>query len=406
MALKFGLNVAKKPSSVFERLPSGKRNPIFGEDPESDSENNQNNDGVEAEEISVFEGTSIASKPVLSSKSSSATKPTTRTGGPPKQAPKRDKPQLSQYGDLSANRVAQRTAQQAEELDPTIYDYDTFHTAQSSIRAAKKEAERQDAIARKPKYIHNLLDAANKRKQDQLVAKEKLLQREREAEGDEFADKERFVTEAYKAQQEETRKAQEEEERKKAEEDKKRGSGMQGFYKSVMERDEKRHREAVEAAERLVKNGGIKVDDGPGEKTELQLAAELKAQGKDVYINEDGQVADKRQLLSAGLNIAPRAPVSKNESEAERARMSTQRHSVAKTNQQGPSDAKRAMRERQTRMMEEQLAEAQKRAAEDEAEELAKRERAAKSRKTETEIGSTKERYLARKAAAAAKPGS
>ncbi|KAK4962340.1 hypothetical protein LTR28_004522, partial [Elasticomyces elasticus] len=76
------------------------------------------------------------------------------------------------------------------------------------------------------------------------------------------------------------------------------------------------------------------------------------------------------------------------------------------TNQQGPSDAKRAMRERQTRMMEEQLAEAQKRAAEDEAEELAKRERAAKSRKTETEIGSAKERYLARKAAAAAKPGS
>lgn len=37
------------------------------------------------------------------------------------------------------------------------------------------------------------------------------MQREREAEGDEFADKEAFVTQAYKDQMEEVRRAEEEE---------------------------------------------------------------------------------------------------------------------------------------------------------------------------------------------------
>jgi len=38
-----------------------------------------------------------------------------------------------------------------------------------------------------------------------------MIQREREAEGDEFADKEAFVTQAYKDQMAEVRKAEEEE---------------------------------------------------------------------------------------------------------------------------------------------------------------------------------------------------
>ena len=38
-----------------------------------------------------------------------------------------------------------------------------------------------------------------------------MIQRERELEGDEFAGKEAFVTEAYKQQMEEVRKAEEEE---------------------------------------------------------------------------------------------------------------------------------------------------------------------------------------------------
>lgn len=46
---------------------------------------------------------------------------------------------------------------------------------------------------------------------DHLRAEEKMMQREREAEGDLYQDKESFVTQAYKDQMEEVRKAEEEE---------------------------------------------------------------------------------------------------------------------------------------------------------------------------------------------------
>ena len=62
-----------------------------------------------------------------------------------------------------------------------------------------------------PKYISGLLATAATRKLDHLRAEEKMMQREREAEGDEFADKEEFVTQAYKDQMAEVRRAEEEE---------------------------------------------------------------------------------------------------------------------------------------------------------------------------------------------------
>ena len=49
------------------------------------------------------------------------------------------------------------------------------------------------------------------RKQDRVRAEDVMTQREREREGDEFADKDAFVTPAYLAQQEELRKAEAEE---------------------------------------------------------------------------------------------------------------------------------------------------------------------------------------------------
>lgn len=65
--------------------------------------------------------------------------------------------------------------------------------------------------AQQPKYIHSLLSSAATRKLDYLRAEEKMMQLERDAEGDEFNDKESFVTQAYKDQMAEVRKAEEEE---------------------------------------------------------------------------------------------------------------------------------------------------------------------------------------------------
>ena len=68
-----------------------------------------------------------------------------------------------------------------------------------------------------PKYIEGLLTTAETRRLDHLRAEEKMMQREREREGDEFADKEAFVTQAYKDQMEEVRRAEEEERKREGE---------------------------------------------------------------------------------------------------------------------------------------------------------------------------------------------
>lgn len=65
-----------------------------------------------------------------------------------------------------------------------------------------------------PKYIGNLLKAAEKRKLDNERRVERQVQKEREKEGDEFADKEQFVTAAYKQKLLERQQQEEEEKRK------------------------------------------------------------------------------------------------------------------------------------------------------------------------------------------------
>lgn len=59
--------------------------------------------------------------------------------------------------------------------------------------------------------MNKILAATEQRKRDFLIAQEKKYKKEREQEGEEFADKEKFVTSSYKRQQEELRKAEEEE---------------------------------------------------------------------------------------------------------------------------------------------------------------------------------------------------
>lgn len=60
-----------------------------------------------------------------------------------------------------------------------------------------------------PKYIHNILKHAEKRKLEGERRKERQVQIEREKEGEEFADKESFVTASYLKKMEELKQAEE-----------------------------------------------------------------------------------------------------------------------------------------------------------------------------------------------------
>lgn len=379
--LSYGLNIKKK--TPGNRPQPAKRKPIFDEPDDSDNEDG-NEGGIE--EIGEIDGLSQKpSKPTPPSRGNISIKPS-KNGGAPKKAP------ISMYGDLSASFTSKKHADTAEELDPSIYDYDAVY---ESLKPKKKVVPEDEE--RKPKYMSNLLAAAAVRKRDATIAEEKKLARDREAEGDEFADKEKFVTSAYKKQQEENRRLEAEEKLKEEQEQKKnKGAGMTNFYKNILEQGEQQHAEIVKAAEEAAKKGPVEREEEEKQKSDAEIAREISEKtGAKIAVNDEGQVVDKRQLLKGGLNVIPK-PKSAAPATAARGGASMTDRSRG-PGFVGAGGGKQAMRERQSRMMETQLQQATKRALEEDEEEKQKIERASKSRKTEGDIMSAKERYLARK---------
>lgn len=337
MALSYGLNITKKPAVAASHPPPTKRKIIFDDDNElEDGPDDEDN----TESIETIGGLTSSAKPPPTRQ-----KPETASSKPFKLAP------ISQYGDLSTNHTASKHARQAQAIDPSIYDYDSFYDSLHAKPASNSKAADQE---KRPRYMSNLMAAADVRKRDQLRAKEKLLAKEREAEGDEFADKEKFVTAAYKRQQEENRRLEEEEavREKEAEERKRReGTGMKGLYKEMLARNEQNHAATVKAVEEAKVRGPevlpTESEREKGGKSEVDLARE-----KGVVINEDGQVLDKLLLLDAGLNATskPRPPA-----HATREAKSNSTRTPRPAMSGGRGGRKESDRERETRLFEEQL---------------------------------------------------
>ena len=122
----------------------------------------------------------------------------------------------------------------ALEHDPTVFQYDEVY---DQMEATKEEkVSEKKAVDRKPRYITNLLKQAEIREKENERRIERKVQKEREAEGDEFADKEKFVTSAYRKKMEEMQKLEEEEKRKEAIEeilDVRKQKDMSGFYRHL-----------------------------------------------------------------------------------------------------------------------------------------------------------------------------
>lgn len=219
MTLSFGLNV--KPKTAAKPPPSKKpKASIFDSDNESDDDAAAATTSA-AESITTLDFSAPAKRNNASAPSSKSSKPRPVPSGPPPSLSSRQP--RDDFVDLTSTRASLTHAAEAESLDPNLYDYDSFLTSKSALDAQRQAAKRQDAVERKAKYIGNLLAAADQRKQDQMVARDKALQKEREAEGEEVG--ETFVTEAYKKQREETRRVEEEERGKREEEERRRGKG-------------------------------------------------------------------------------------------------------------------------------------------------------------------------------------
>jgi coiled-coil domain-containing protein 55 len=359
--LSYGLNIPKKAKSSIQKPQPAKRKALFGDDSDHEEEESNGPEAIQS----------------LGQPLKRAPETTTKTG---KSTTNEKRSQVDvRYGDLSARHNAAKHVASAQEVDPSVYDYDAVYDSLHAKPVKKKESAG-------PKYMQQLLESAEVRKRDQLRAKEKMLAKEREAEGDEFADKEKFVTAAYRAQQEEVKRLEEEERKKEeeaAERRKREGGGMRGLYKDMLARDDARQ----EAIAQALQDGAHETEQGDKGAEERRLAKE-----KGAVINEEGEVVDKRQLLKAGINVSAKPKT---------ASQSAKTQSIASSNSmnvlRGRGEAKAAMRERQTRLIEEQLEQAAKRAADDEAAEQETIQKAAKSKKSEADISGARERYLQRK---------
>eukprot|EP01133_Synstelium_polycarpum_P009019 gene9019-10577_t len=100
--------------------------------------------------------------------------------------------------------------------DPTAFEYDAVY---DSMQKEKEKKTRAPVNASKPKYIQTLLEEATKKKKDLERVKERSIQREREAEGDMYKDKEVFLTSGYKKKLEEQRLEEEKEKKREEDED-------------------------------------------------------------------------------------------------------------------------------------------------------------------------------------------
>jgi hypothetical protein len=318
--------------------------------------------------------------------------------GPPTEPPKmksKTQPNMM-FGDLSSSLASKKNAEAAAELDASVYEYDGVY---DSLKP-KKHVTQEDK-ERKPKYMKSLLEAAEVRKRDALIAEEKKIAREREAEGDEYEGTEKFVTEAYKKQQEENKRIEEEERKREEEEAKKnKTGGMSAFYRNMLNKDEQRHAEVMKAAEDGATAEPAEDEEADENKVEAERVREMNDKGADIALNEDGQVVDKRQLLKGGLNVAPSTVKKAEAAKEEATRATAERQKNARSGVHVGN--RQAQRERQSRMLAEQLEELLKRSRDEEAAERLEMERKNKSQKTEGEISSAKERYLARKRAAEA----
>lgn len=309
---------------------------------------------------------------------------------------------LRTYTSLSEETAA-RLAQEALEQDPSVFDYDAVYDELKIAENHKKREADKDRQERKPKYMETILASAEVRKRDYLIAQEKKYQKEREEEGEEFSGKEKFVTGAYKRQQEEMRKA-EEEEKLREQNARKKSQGMATFYRNLMEEEESKHDLAVKAATAAVREGKVKKSE---EEIEAEITREKKLAdearrlnaelGEEVIaINDDGEVVDKRQLLKGGLNVKPKA-----KSSIQMDKTKYEQEYEARKQAQKDVHKEREARERQRRVIEEQYELKRKRVLDEEMEKEEELMLRAKSKKTSDDVMSARERYLARKKAAA-----
>lgn len=131
----------------------------------------------------------------------------------------------------------------SSKMDSAVFDYDgeydSFASGKKQTPSTNTQQQKEPAGKGQSRYVSNLLQSAQRRKQEQEIIYEKKVVKEL-ADEDEFEGKEKFITSTYKKKLEEREAwAREEEERAKREAEndvtqKKGGSFLFGFGRNVI----------------------------------------------------------------------------------------------------------------------------------------------------------------------------
>ncbi|EPY50228.1 CCDC55 protein [Schizosaccharomyces cryophilus OY26] len=291
------------------------------------------------------------------------------------------------------------------ENDASVYGYDEYYDSMKSAEREQQELRRQEAQERRPKYMEKLIESAKTRKRDILIARERALQKQRELEGDDGAEK--FVTSSYKSHREEVEREVEDKKREEEELEAQnsRGGGMKDFYATMLERQEKEHEKAMQST--IAKPISQQRNDNEEKAGEKAFHESYKA-NESLELNDNNELIDQKQVLSAGLNV-PKPPSTKSSLPASRPPSNGSRREQGETkrgryNHRGSKDiySLEQVEEQKRKYEEEQRIKKAK-------EEEKKREIALKTHTpkttTQEQVLSARERYLKRKREAANSEG-
>lgn len=180
---------------------------------------------------------------------------------------------------------------------------------------------------------------------------------------------------------------------------------MAHFYRKLLEESEQQHEQTVAATTSTESKSTIG-PQGPNltitkppdftPKSDLELARQAQEEGKDVELNDDNQIVDKRDLLSAGLNLS--APNTRRLGLQTMKGKQPAQEEVQTHRAVGTAASRREINERRAREVARQLEEERERLLEErERQEQESINRVVAKRNTEDAVKSARERYLERK---------
>ncbi|TIA88289.1 hypothetical protein E3P99_02679 [Wallemia hederae] len=302
---------------------------------------------------------------------------------------------VAQAAQATSSSIAKQL-EEAKKIDDSVFEYDEVFDQMQSAREAVEASRKKESATRAPKYIEGLANAAEKRKLDRSRAEEKMIQKTREREGDEYAGTEQFVTEGYKKTLEEIRLAEEEEEAREKKEREGRGAGASAFMRGILDDKEQAHAAAMDAALES-KSNVIRPPPSKNDVVSDSSFSTSKSRGGDVEVDDEGQAVDKVQLLSAGLNAGKkrRAPQGPSLPASNTQQPGFKRQAV------GADASQEAIRARHSKMVEEQMLSLSKE-KEDQQKQAAQTQQAKslERRNDETAIEAAKRRFAERRAKA------